>query len=39
MNENSDYHAIENGYISITPIQLDMTDYKAIPMLEEWQWG
>ncbi|MGD2027506.1 MAG: 5'/3'-nucleotidase SurE [Anaerolineales bacterium] len=39
MNENSDYHAIENGYISITPIQLDMTDYKAIPMLEGWQWG
>lgn len=38
MDENSDYHAIENGYVSITPIQLDLTDYKAIPALEKWQW-
>jgi len=38
MDENSDYHAIENGYVSITPIQLDLTDYKAIPALEKWTW-
>ena len=38
MDEDSDYHAIENGYVSITPIQLDLTDYKAIPALQEWSW-
>lgn len=38
MSENSDFHAIENGYVSITPIQLDLTDYKAIPSLEKWDW-
>ena len=28
--EDSDYAAIKNGYISITPIQHDMTDYKRM---------
>ena len=32
----SDFEAIKNNYISITPIQLDMTDYKSIKSLEEW---
>jgi len=39
MGEDSDYHAIENGYVSITPIQLDLTDHKVIPLLKEWVWG
>ncbi len=39
MDEDSDYHAIENGYVSITPIQLDLTDHKVIPALKEWEWG
>jgi 5'-nucleotidase len=38
MDEGSDYHAIENGYISITPLQLDLTDHSMIPLLENWQW-
>jgi 5'-nucleotidase len=38
MEENSDFHAIENGYVSITPIQLDLTDHKVIPTLEKWEW-
>jgi 5'-nucleotidase len=29
-DEDSDYTAIKNGYISITPIQHDMTDYKRM---------
>ena len=36
--EGSDYHAIENGYVSVTPLQLDMTDYKFIPDLKSWKW-
>jgi len=38
MDEDSDFHAIENGYVSITPIQLDLTDHKVIPVLKQWMW-
>ena len=38
MNEGSDYHAIENDYVSITPLHLDLTDYKFMPELKEWDW-
>jgi 5'-nucleotidase len=38
MDEGSDYHAIENDFVSVTPLQLDLTDYKFIPKLEEWDW-
>ena len=39
MDEGSDYHAIEHGYISITPLQLDLTAHKMIPVLEGWEWS
>jgi 5'-nucleotidase len=32
----SDFEAVEQNYVSITPIQLDMTHYKAIESLESW---
>jgi len=32
----SDYEAIEAGYISVTPIMLDMSAYKSMKSLEEW---
>ncbi|HFB54224.1 MAG TPA: 5'/3'-nucleotidase SurE [Sulfurimonas autotrophica] len=32
----SDYEAIRDGYISITPIMLDLTAYKSIESLESW---
>ena len=32
----SDYEAIEEGYISITPIMLDLSAYKSINSLKEW---
>ena len=31
-----DYEAIEAGYISITPIMLDLSAYKSINRLQEW---
>ena len=31
-----DYDAIEQGFISITPIQLDMSAYESIERLEQW---
>lgn len=32
----SDEEAVAEGYISITPLRLDVTDYQAIPGLEKW---
>ncbi|WP_457744394.1 5'/3'-nucleotidase SurE [Sulfurimonas sp.] len=32
----SDYEAIKAGYISITPIMLDLSAYKSMKLLEEW---
>lgn len=32
----SDLNALRAGYVSITPIQFDLTDYKFIPELETW---
>ena len=32
----SDYEAIEAGYISITPIMLDMSAYESMQSLEDW---
>lgn len=31
----TDFHAIEQGRVSITPIQMDMTRHSALPMLQE----
>ncbi len=31
-----DYEAIENGYISITPIMLDLSAYKSMKRLKNW---
>ncbi|OGR44301.1 MAG: 5'/3'-nucleotidase SurE [Elusimicrobia bacterium GWA2_61_42] len=32
----SDLNALRAGYISVTPIQFDLTDYKFVPELENW---
>ena len=32
----TDIHAIENGYVSITPLQIDLTRHPAIAGLEAW---
>jgi 5'-nucleotidase len=35
-DKSSDLDVIEENYVSITPIQLDMTSYKDIDKLKEW---
>jgi len=35
-DEGSDYAAIEQGLISITPLRTDMTDYRALEQLRGW---
>ncbi len=32
----SDEEAVMNGYVSITPLKLDVTDYQAIRIFEDW---
>lgn len=34
--EGTDFHAVRNGYVSITPIQVDMTHHEALSSLNEW---
>ena len=32
----SDEEAVTHGYISITPLKIDLTEHKAIPLFENW---
>ena len=32
----TDFHAVENGYVSVTPIQVDLTRYPAIDPVAHW---
>jgi 5'-nucleotidase len=33
----TDFHAIDNGYVSITPLHADMTRYDVLQQLRDWQ--
>ncbi|RZU45250.1 5'-nucleotidase /3'-nucleotidase /exopolyphosphatase [Fluviicoccus keumensis] len=32
----TDFHAIDQGYVSLTPLQTDLTSHDALPALTEW---
>lgn len=34
--EGTDFHAVRNGYVSVTPLQVDLTRHAAVPVLGEW---
>jgi 5'-nucleotidase len=34
--EETDFEAVEQGIISVTPLQLDLTDYKSMHMVRTW---
>lgn len=34
--EGTDFYAIKKGYVSVTPLQLDLTRYEQIQMLKDW---
>lgn len=36
--EDSDFAAVREGYVSVTPVHLDLTNYQALRFLEE-MWG
>jgi 5'-nucleotidase len=32
----TDFHATSNGYVSITPLQIDLTDHARMPAWQAW---
>lgn len=34
-HDRSDYQAVKDGYVSVTPLQPDLTDYNAVALLDE----
>lgn len=34
--EGTDFHAVENGYVSVTPLHLDLTNHGLISDVERW---
>jgi 5'/3'-nucleotidase len=37
--EGTDFHAVENGYVSITPLQIDLTNRDQLPGVSAWLQG
>jgi len=37
--EGTDFHAVEHGHISVTPLSLDLTDHRARADMEAWELG
>lgn len=37
--KDTDLHAINEGYVSMTPIQYDLTAHGCVGVLGTWQWG
>jgi 5'-nucleotidase len=35
-HEGTDFHAVEHGYISVTPLALDLTDHHAMEDMSRW---
>lgn len=34
--EGTDFHAVANGYVSLTPLQVDLTDTAQLPAVKGW---
>ncbi len=37
--DDCDFRAIEDGYISVTPLQFDLTDYELMKEVDSWRLG
>lgn len=35
-HEGTDFHAVHSGHVSITPLALDLTDYRTLVDMESW---
>ena len=34
--DGTDFHAISNNYVSVTPLQIDLTNYSEVQPLSSW---
>lgn len=34
--EGTDFHAVENGFVSVTPLHIDLTQYDSLESLTDW---
>jgi len=32
----TDFHAVRSGYVSVSPLQVDLTRHGAIPLISDW---
>ena len=37
--EDADFRAVEEGYISVTPLHLDLTNYELMEEIRRWDLG
>ena len=37
-DDTTDNWALRNGYVAITPTQVDVTHYEALNMMADWDW-
>ena len=35
----TDFHAVRQGFVSVTPLQIDLTQYTALDNLSQWLQG
>jgi len=35
----TDFHALREGFVSVTPLQVDLTRHSALAPLEQWLLG
>ena len=38
VEDGTDFGALNDGFVSLTPLQLDLTAYPALHMLKNWRW-
>lgn len=36
VGEGTDFHAVSNGWVSVSPIKVDLTDHAAIESVDDW---
>ena len=34
--EGTDFHAVENGFVSVTPLQIDLTNREQMAGVDAW---
>ena len=38
VEDGTDFGALDEGYVSVTPLQLDLTDHVLLAGLRAWNW-